>query len=187
VLKGAKPLTGRPGKSLPDVDVEAARAEVEAATGHAPDDFRLASYLMYPQVYLEFVERRKAFGPVDEVPTKAFFYGMEVNEEIAVDIERGKTLIIRYLATGEANEAGLREVFFELNGQPRMVRVEDQGLSRAVRHHPKAGEGDLTQIGAPMPGLVSSIAVAKGETVGAGDVLLTIEAMKMETAVHAEA
>jgi len=187
VLKGAAPLTDRPGRSLPAVDLETTRGQVEEKTGQEVDDFRLASYLMYPQVYLEFVERRKAFGPVDEVPTKAFFYGMEVNEEIAVDIERGKTLIIRYLATGEANEAGLREVFFELNGQPRMVRVEDQGLSRAVRHHPKAGEGDLTQIGAPMPGLVSSIAVAKGETVGEGDVLLTIEAMKMETAVHAEA
>ena len=186
VLKGAEPLTDRPGKSLPPVDIEEARAEVERKTGHAPDDFRLASYLMYPSVYLDFVERRKKFGPVEEVPSKAFFYGMEVNEEIAVDIERGKTLIIRYLATGEPNEAGLREVFFELNGQPRMVKVADASLTRAVTHHPKAQDGDLTQVGAPMPGLVSSIAVKVGETVGEGDVLLTIEAMKMETAVHAE-
>jgi pyruvate carboxylase len=187
VLKGAKPLTGRPGEALAPVDLEEARRQVEEKTGDAPDDFRLASYLLYPQVYLDFVERRKKFGPVEEVPTRAFFYGMEVNEEIAVDIERGKTLIIRYLATSEPNEAGVREVFFELNGQPRLVKVADQGLSKTVRHHPKAADGDLTQVGAPMPGLISSIAVTAGETVREGDVLLTIEAMKMETAVHAEA
>jgi pyruvate carboxylase len=186
VLKGAEPLIGRPGASLPDVDLEETREEVGKKTGRAPDDFRLASYLMYPQVYLDFVERRKKFGPVEEVPSKAFFYGLEVNEEIAVDIEQGKTLVIRYLATGEPNEAGLREVFFELNGQPRMVKVADQNLTKSVKQHPKAQEGDLSQVGAPMPGLVSSIAVKFGETIAEGDVLLTIEAMKMETAVHAE-
>ena len=186
VLKGAKPLTGRPGESLPPVDLEATRAEMETKTGRKMGDYDLASYLMYPQVFLDYIERRRKWGPVEEVPSHVFFYGMEVNEEIAVDIERGKTLIIRYLAVGEPNEAGLREVFFELNGQPRMVKVADTSLGKTVRHAPKAQEGDSRQIGAPMPGLISSVSVKGGDPIKAGDVLLTIEAMKMETTVHAE-
>ena len=120
------------------------------------------------------------------LPTPAFFYGPQVGEELAIDIERGKTLVVRHLAVGEANEKGQRTVFFELNGQPRTVRVQDQNLAATADVQPKAEEGNPAHVAAPMPGLVVSLSVAKGDAVEAGDRLLTIGARKMEPAVYAE-
>jgi pyruvate carboxylase len=115
-----------------------------------------------------------------------FFYGMEPGQEITVDLERGKALIVRYLATSEAHEDGTRTVFFELNGQPRSVRVRD--LSQVAQRPPprKIEPGNTRQVGAPMPGTVTTVAVSAGAKVARGELLLTLEAMKMETAVRAE-
>jgi pyruvate carboxylase len=118
------------------------------------------------------------------LPTPAFFYGLQSGEEITVEIEPGKSLIVRYLTTGELREDGTRTVFFELNGQPREVVVPDRSVEAELHKHPKADPEDANHVAAPMPGKISSVAVRKGQVVKEGERLLSIEAMKMETAVY---
>jgi len=120
------------------------------------------------------------------LPTPVFFYGMEAAEEISVDIEPGKTLIIKFLTVGDPHPDGRRLIFFELNGQPREVLVEDQALGGPTKTRPKAQPGDPLQVAAPMPGLVVSITAAPGEKVAAGQKLCVLEAMKMETTLYSE-
>ncbi len=187
VLKGAAPLTERPGATLPPADLAAERKEAEHRVRRHISERELASYLMYPEVFVDYAKHRRSFGNVAVLPTPVFFYGLEAGEEIAVDIERGKTLIVRYLATGEPDGDGQRTVFFELNGQPRTVKVPDRSLAGSVLAHRKADESEPGQIGAPMPGLIVSVSTSEGQTVDKGDRLFTIEAMKMETAVYAQA
>jgi pyruvate carboxylase len=187
VLKGATPITQRPGALMAPVDLEAVRAEAEAEmTGVTVDDEDLCSYLMYPKVYLDYMGKRRDFGPVRVLPTPTFFYGMEPGEEILVDLRPGVTLVIRLQAISEANEVGEVKLFYELNGQPRTIRIEDK---RFTADHAKAEQADVANpnhVAAPMPGVVGSVAVVAGQAVHAGDMLLTLEAMKMETALHAE-
>jgi pyruvate carboxylase len=185
VLGGREPLTGRPGASLPPLDLAAARAEAEAQIGRPLFDRELASYLMYPAVFIEFAQHQNAYGNVDNLETPVFFYGMEVGQEIAVELERGKTLFVRYAALGEPDDTGLRRVYFELNGQPRTIAVFDKHLKGLKAPPRKAEPGNAHQVGAPMPGQIVKVGVAEGQAVRKGDSLLTIEAMKMQTIVHA--
>jgi len=186
ILKGKKPMTGRPGAHLPPADLEAERAKIQQKLPRPVTDDDLAAYLMYPRVWMDYASDRLLYGDVSILPTPVFFYGMEPGQEISVDIERGKTLIVRYVATSEAHEDGTRTVFFELNGLPRSVRVQDR--SQVARKPPqrKVEPGNVKHVGAPMPGTIATIAVAVGRKVARGDVLATLEAMKMETAVRAE-
>ncbi|SIO01698.1 pyruvate carboxylase [Vannielia litorea] len=186
VLKGEKPLTERPGKSLPPVDIEATRKEASAKLGIELDDEDLNGYLMYPKVFSDYAARHEEYGPVRTLPTDTYFYGMEPADEISVEIDPGKTLEIRLSAVGETNEEGIARVFFELNGQPRTIRIPDRRVAAAVQARPKAELGNDNHIGAPMPGSVASVGVQAGQKVSAGDLLLTIEAMKMETGLHAD-
>lgn len=186
ILKGESPNTERPGAHLPEVDLEAAREEAEQKVHRHLDDYDLASYLMYPQVYTDFAAHRRQYGDVGVLPTPVYFYGPEIGEEIFIDIEKGKRLIVRFLALGEPNEEGERTVFFELNGQPRTVKVPDKSLSSSARVHRKADEANAGHVAAPMPGLVVSLSVAAGDTVAEGDQILTIEAMKMESTLYAD-
>jgi len=186
VLKGAEPLSGRPGARLAAVDLAAARARMQPSLPRPVTDEDLASYLMYPKVWLEYAQERALYGDPGILPTGVFFYGMEPGQEISVDLERGKTLIVRYVATSEPHEDGTRTVFFELNGQPRPVRVSDLSLV-AKRPPPRKVEpGNLRHVGAPMPGVVATVKAVVGARVARGDLLLALEAMKMETAVRAE-
>jgi pyruvate carboxylase len=150
-------------------------------------DRDLASYLMYPKVFVDFAKAADLYGPVGVLPTPVFFYGLPAGEEVPVELEKGKTLVIRTQAIGETDEQGFVRVFFELNGQPRMAKVPDRahGAAGAAARR-KAEDGNPAHVAAPMPGVVSTLAVAAGQAVTAGDVLLSIEAMKMETALHAE-
>ncbi len=186
ILKGEKPLEGRPGASLPPVDLDAARAKAEAATGWSLSQEELYSYLLYPKVFVDYAERRERYGPVSALPTDVFFYGLAPGREVSVELDRGLTLVVRCLAIGETDEEGAVRVFYELNGQPRTVKVENREAAAAVVRRPKADPGNPRHVAAPMPGMVSSVAVAEGRRVTAGDLLMTIEAMKMETALHAE-
>ncbi|SEM53990.1 pyruvate carboxylase [Loktanella fryxellensis] len=186
VLKGEKPLTDRPGKHLTPVDMEAVRAEAEAKVGHAIDDEDLNGYLMYPKVFTDYAARHETYGPVRCLPTRTFFYGMEPGEEISAEIDPGKTLEIRMQAVSDMNEDGEVKVFFELNGQPRTIRVLNRLAAGDRVKNRKAEAGNASQIGAPMPGVVATVAAAVGAKVKAGDLLLTIEAMKMETGIHAD-
>jgi len=171
--------------SLPDVDLEAARQEAEKACGHQIDDNDLASWLMYPKVYREFSDHHRRFGDVSMLPTAAYFYGMADRDEIAVHIGPGKTLVIRMQGTAPAEEEGVIKVFFELNGQPRAMRVEKAGAARREQR-PQADPTNIAHVPAPMPGMVVTVSVKAGQTVRAGDPLVSLEAMKMETQIRAE-
>jgi len=186
ILKGATPLVERPGASLPEVDLEAERAKISQKLPRPINDEDLASYLMYPRVWLDYAAERVHYGDVSVLPTSVFFYGMEPRQEISVSLERGKTLIVLYVTTSEPHEDGTRTVYFELNGQPRSVRVPDK--SQVAKRPPqrKAEPGNPLQLGAPMPGTITTISTALGRKIARGDILATLEAMKMETAVRAE-
>ena len=187
VLKGEAQNTERPGKHLEAVDLGATRAEVSAQMeGKVVDDEDLSGYLMYPKVFLDYMGRHRTYGPVRSLPTKTFFYGMEPSEEITAEIDPGKTLEIRLQAVGETHEDGEVRVFFELNGQPRVIRVPNRNVAAGKAQRPKAEDGNPAHVGAPMPGVVATVAAQAGAQVKEGDLLLTIEAMKMETGIHAE-
>lgn len=186
VLKGEAPITARPGAHMPEVDLEATRAKAGKDLGVALDDEDLNGYLMYPKVFADYVQRDKAYGPVRVLPTRSFFYGMEPGEEISVEIDPGKTLEIRLQAVGETTAEGEVRVFFELNGQPRTIRVPNRGAAAKSPRRLKAEPGNPLHVGAPMPGVVATVAAQAGKPVRAGDLLLTIEAMKMETGIHAD-
>jgi pyruvate carboxylase len=186
-LKGEEPNTGRPGAALPSVDLEETRGDLSAQmNGREIDDEDLSGYLMYPKVFLDYIGRHRIYGPVRVLPTKTFFYGMQPGEEITAEIDPGKTLEIRLQAVGETNQDGEIKVFFELNGQPRVIRVPNRLVKSTTAKRPKVEDENENQIGAPMPGVVASVVVEKGQKVSEGDLLLTIEAMKMETGIHAE-
>ena len=186
VLGGQIAVTGRPGELLPPVDLSAQRAAAEGKVGRPISDFELASYLMYPKVFIDYALDRAAFGDVSALPTAVFFYGMEPGQEINIDLERGKTLIVRYVTTSDAHEDGTRTVFFELNGQPRPIRVADRSQVAKKPPRRKAEAGNLSQVGAPMPGIVATVLVHAGQSLLRGEALLTLEAMKMETTVRAD-
>jgi pyruvate carboxylase len=187
VLKDEKPNTERPGAHLAPVDLEAVRSELSAKLdGREIDDEDLNGYLMYPKVFLDYTERHTTYGPVRTLPTPVFFYGMEPGQEISAEIDPGKILEIRLQAVGDVDDKGEVKVFFELNGQPRVIRVPDRRVAATTQARPKADPGNAEHIGAPMPGVVASIAVTAGQSVKQGDLVLTIEAMKMETGIHAD-
>src|SRR5690606_9090248 len=186
VLKGKAPMTGRPGSYLAPADLGAERDKARAAADMEIDDARLASYLMYPKVFVEFAKAQELYGPTEVLPTPVYFYGLAPADEIMVDLEKGKTMVVQFLGQSEANEKGMVRVFFDLNGQPRSVSVPDRLKAGEIVVRRKATQGDPKQIGAPMPGVISTLAVQAGQKIEAGDVLLSIEAMKMETALHAE-
>jgi pyruvate carboxylase len=186
ILGGRTPLGARPGESMPPADLDQERAAAEARIGRAITANELASYLMYPKVFVDYAAERAAFGDLSTLPSAVFFYGMLAGQEINIDLERGKTLIVRYVATSDAHEDGTRTVFFELNGQPRPVRVADR--SQVARRPPqrKSEAGNPNHVGAPMPGTIATVPVRVGQKLARGDALLTLEAMKMETTVRAE-
>jgi pyruvate carboxylase len=187
VLRGEQPMQGRAGEHLPPVDLEAKRAEAELAIGRKVSDTDLASYLMYPKVFKDYAEHRREFSDVSLLPTSPFFYGLLDREEISIDIDKGKTLVVRQTGRSDTvDEEGKIKVFFELNGQPRTVRVPKAGLAGTGHAKPKAEEGNPNHVGAPMPGMVVTVAVKVGQKVSKGDPLLSMEAMKMETQLTAD-
>ncbi|MEO1140224.1 MAG: biotin/lipoyl-containing protein, partial [Pseudomonadota bacterium] len=186
VLKDEEPITVRPGTLLDAEDLDARRTDLVAKFGDGIDNEDLMGSLMYPKVFDDYMERHMVYGPVRTLPTRTFFYGMETGEEISAEIDPGKTLEIRMVSVGETHEDGEARVFFELNGQPRTIRVPDRRVKDTVAARPKAEVGNANHLGAPMPGAVATVAVQAGQEVKMGDLLLTIEAMKMETGLHAE-
>ena len=186
VLRGQKAMTGRPGETLPPADFEQTAAELEKILSREPSQQDIVSYLLYPKVFQDFTANEQTYGDLSILPTPFFLYGPAIGEELTVDIEPGKTLIIKLLTVGEPHSDGRRTVFFELNGQPRSVSVADTSLEAEVSRRPKADSDDPKQIAAPMPGLVVTVSVKKGDGVQRGQKLLTLEAMKMETTLYAE-
>jgi pyruvate carboxylase len=186
VLKSAhaEAIVGRPGAAIPPADFVGAAHDIQAKARREATEDDVLSYLLYPQVYLDFQKHVVHFGDTSKIPTAQFFYGLQPGEETSIEIERGKTLFVKYLTTGEVREDGTRTVFFELNGQPRAVTVADRSVAASVKRHPKADPDNANHLASPMPGKVSSVAVRRGQDVKAGERLLSIEAMKMETAIY---
>jgi len=184
ILRGQKPMNGRPGAELPPVDLQAAAEKLARETG-ASSGTDLMSYLMYPDVFSKFAAARASYSDLDVLPTSAFFYGLKEGEEITVDLEPGKTLIVRFLTVGDARSDGMRTVFFELNGQPREVEIRDKSIKETAEVRRKADPAKPGEVGAPIPGAVTALHVKPGQTVKQGEPLLVMEAMKMQTSIYA--
>ncbi len=186
ILGGESGFDGRPGETLAPADFEAKARELEELLGRAPTTREVLSSLLYPRVFEDFARFQIEFSDTSGLPTPAFLYGLEQGEEISIDIERGKTLFIKYLATGTVHADGKRSVFFELNGQPRDVLILDKSAEPETVGNVKAEPGDIQQVAAQMPGMVVAVNVEPGTKVSKGQKLLTLEAMKIETTVNSE-
>ena len=186
ILRGRTPLTDRPGATLPPADFEAARTTLQPKLGRVPTDRDVVAYLLYPEVYTKFAEHLATFSDVSVLPTPLFFYGLQKGDEVSVEIEPGKTLIIKFFTVGDPQAEGKRSVFFELNGQPREVLVVDRTLGAVAAARPKAEPGNSKHVAAPMPGAIVAIMVKTGEEVAPGQKLAMLEAMKMQSTIHAE-
>ena len=186
ILRDEQPVSGRPGANLPDADFAQTATDIRPLLDHEPSRREVVSHLLYPQVFDDFANHQQTYADTSILPTPAFLYGLEPGEEIAVDIEPGKTLIVRIQTIGDPHEDGRRTVFFELNGQPREVTVTDRALEPETARRPKAEANNSAHIGATMPGMVVNVAVQSGDSVAKGQKLLMLEAMKMQTIVAAE-
>ncbi|ATU44978.1 pyruvate carboxylase [Acinetobacter junii] len=184
VLKGAAPLSDRPGAIMPAVDLAGEKQKLENMFGHTISEQDLASYLMYPKVFTDFMKHQQKYGRVSSIPSSAFFYGLKEQHPVEVEIEKGKTLEIKLLGRSET-KAGVIDLFVELNGQLRLLQIKQTG-SQDTTTHPQADPSNPNQIGASMPGMISSIPVKAGQSVTKGETLFTIEAMKMELAIKAD-
>jgi pyruvate carboxylase len=185
ILRGAAPLRGRPSANLEPANFKEEKSSLEAKFGHSLRADDVLSYLLYPDVFTRFDKFRQTYSDVSVLPTPAFFYGLKSGEEITVEIESGKSLIIKFLTISEPHPDGTRTLFFELNGQPREVNVRDRALRVVERAHPKADPADPGQVAAPTAGVISGIAVQANHTVERGAKLLTLEAMKMQSNIYA--
>jgi pyruvate carboxylase len=186
ILRDRKPINGRAGEGLPPADFEQALEKVRSFTGREPTRRDALSYLLYPKVYQDYAEHVRAHSDTSVLPTPVFFFGQDAGEEFAVDIEEGKTLIIKFLTVSEPHADGTRTVFFELNGQPRDVSVLDRSLEPSAARAVKADPANPKQVGAAMPGMVVTVAVKAGDEVTKGQKLFTVEAMKMESTINSE-
>jgi pyruvate carboxylase len=185
MLRGETPLRGRPSANLEPVNFPEEKSSLEEKFGHTLRHDDVLSYLLYPDVFTKYDKFRQTYSDVGVLSTPAFFYGLKSGEEVTVEIESGKSLIIKFLTISEPHPDGTRTLFFELNGQPREVNVRDRALRVVERAHPKADPADPGQVGAPTAGIISGVAVQANHTVERGAKLLTLEAMKMQSNIYA--
>lgn len=183
VLGNKKPITGRP--KAPPVDIDETRAHLRKIHGPEDDD-ALYNYLMYPKVFEELIKFSEEYDNVGVIPTPVFFYGLQQNEEVTIDIEEGKRLYVKLISVGDADAEGVRTLTFELNGRSREARVRDKSVQPRGKPRRKADPADAKQVGAPIPAMVSSLTVSVGQKVANGDKLCVLEAMKMQTTLYAQ-
>jgi pyruvate carboxylase len=185
ILRGGRPIRGLPSAGMSAVNFEEEQKKLEEKVGHAIQRDDLLSYLLYPEVFLKYDKFRQTYADVSVLPTPAFFYGLSSGQEITIEIESGKALIVKFLTASDPHPDGTRTLFFELNGQPREVTVRDRSLRVVERAHPKADPADAGQVPAPTAGVISGVAVQANHSVERGAKLLTIEAMKMQSNIYA--
>ncbi|WP_028392982.1 pyruvate carboxylase [Bacillus cihuensis] len=185
ILKGKKPITVRPGELLEPVDFTALQDDLFKELGRPVTSFDVLAYALYPKVFLDYVKTSEQFGDLSQLDTPTFLYGMRLGEEIEVEIETGKTLIVKLVSISQPQADGTRVIYFELNGQARQVTIKDEGIKSSVQTKIKADSKNQSHLGATMPGTVLNVVVQKGEQVKQGDHLIITEAMKMETTVQA--
>jgi len=188
VLKGKPSVEGRPGASLPPLDFEKILSDLKKKYNEfSIRDVDAVSWAMYPKVFEEYKEFRKENSDVSVLPTRQFIHGLDVGEEASVELERGKTLFLKLKAIGDLDKNGEREVYFDLNGLPRTIKVSDKSVAKTKVVREKAVPGLASSIGAPMPGVVIGVKVKEGDQVKVGQSLVVLSAMKMETVVGATA
>ncbi|MGX1264781.1 pyruvate carboxylase [Rossellomorea marisflavi] len=185
ILKGRTPITVRPGELLDDVDFNALKEKLFEDLKRQVTSFDALGYALYPKVFMEYASMVDQFGDISVLDTPTFLFGMRLGEEIEVEIETGKTLIVKLVSIGQAQADGTRVVYFELNGQPREVVIRDESIKSTVAVKMKADPKKESHLGASMPGTVIKVISEKGEKVQKGDHLMITEAMKMETTVQA--
>jgi len=176
-------VNGRPGESLEPLDFEGLGKTLRETYGPSIRDVDVLSAALYPQVFKEFREFHELYSDVSVLPTRNFLARMTVGEEISVEIERGKTLIIKLRAVGEIDDDGSRVVFFELNGRPRSIRVPDKSATSKTKSRERFDPSNPGSIGAPMPGVILEVRTVVGAAIKAGEPLVVLSAMKMETVV----
>ncbi|MCR4673263.1 MAG: pyruvate carboxylase [Lachnospiraceae bacterium] len=182
VLKGEKPITCRPGELLPPADFDEARQALEKYISD-PSEEMIISWLLYPKVVENYCKHRKEYGYIMRMGSHVFFNGLAMGETNQINIEDGKTLVIKYLGLGDRNDNGTRNVIFTLNGARRVVAVDDPFASSDSKKVVMADPDNHEEIGAPIPGMVSKIIVKKGDKVKVNDPVAIVEAMKMETSL----
>lgn len=191
VLKGEKPYTNRPNAHLDAIDFEkefkSFKRKFKKGMGRELEMTDFLSFKLYPKVFTQAYNNHVKFGNVVNIPTKNFFYGMDVGEEIMVELDRGKNVLISLMLRGEPDEAGNVSIFFKINGQLRNVMIKDRSVKVENIQNIKADADDPKQVGAPLQGLLSTVLVKKGQEVKRNQPLFIIEAMKMETTVTANA
>ena len=185
ILKEREAITVRPGELLEDVNFEQLSNELNDKLGRPVTSHEVLSYALYPKVFEEYSRMNKQFGDLSVIDTPEFLYGMRLGEEIEVEIQKGKTLIVKLVSIGEPQADATRVIYFELNGQPREVVIEDMGVESVTVRKQKADPSNDAHIAATMPGTVLKVAVSQGAKVKRGDHLLITEAMKMETTIQA--
>ncbi len=185
ILKGKSPITVRPGELLEDVDFEALRTELQQEIGEEPTSQDTIAYALYPKVFTDYAKVKEQYGDISVLDTPTFLYGMRLGEEKEIEIETGKTLIVKLVSIGHPQSDGTRILSFELNGQPRDVVIKDESIKSSVNAKVKADPKNEGHIAATMPGTVIKVILEKGDKVKRGDHLMITEAMKMETTVQA--
>ncbi|ANE52922.1 pyruvate carboxylase [Flavisolibacter tropicus] len=185
VLKDIKPYTDRPNEHLKPIDMDAEFERFQHRFGDDVTYTDLLSYMLYPKVFEEYYQKRKEYGDVWHIPTLNFFYGLKDDEETLIEIDKGKSILVRLLTCSEPDEDGKRKVFMRLNGQTRIIEIKDQSLKVVVQENEKADPGNRKHIGSPLQGKLSQLLIKEGEEVRANQPLFIIEAMKMETTITA--
>jgi pyruvate carboxylase len=185
VLGDRKPIKGRPGAELKPLNFKKIADELTPKLKHEASLDDVFSHIMYPEVFADYAKKVHASGDLSVLPTPAFFYGMKLGQEVSVEIEPGKTLFIRLMNIGAVDAEGKRAVTFELNGMSRQLSIVDKSVKPTVKARVKADPAKPTEVGAPIPGLVTALSVSVGAKVAKGDKLVTLEAMKMQTTIYA--
>ncbi|MCM3089444.1 MULTISPECIES: pyruvate carboxylase [unclassified Cytobacillus] len=185
ILKDREPITVRPGELLEDADFDAIKEKLFKELGRQVTSFEAIAYALYPKVFMEYIKTCDQFGDISVLDTPTFLYGLRLGEEVEIEIETGKTLIVKLVSIGQPQADGTRIVYFELNGQPREVSIKDESIKDTTAAKAKADPHNESHIAASMPGTVIKLLVEKGEKVEKGDHLMITEAMKMETTVQA--
>jgi pyruvate carboxylase len=183
ILKDIKPFTGRPNDQLKPVDLDASFTEFKSTFGEDVSHTDHLSWLLYPKVFEEYYSRKKEYGEVWHIPTLNFFYGLCDDEEVLIEIDKGKSILVRLLTCSEPDEEGKRKVFMRLNGQTRIIEIQDKNIQPLTEEHQKAEPGNAKQIAAPIQGKLSQVLVKEGDQVKQNQPLFVIEAMKMETTI----
>jgi pyruvate carboxylase len=185
ILKEVKPYTERPNEHLQPVDFEKELEALHKKFDPSLTETDLLSYLLYPKVFEEFYQKRQEYGEVWQIPTLNFFYGLANDEEVLIEIDRGKSILVRLLTCSEPDEDGKRKIFMRLNGQTRIIEVQDRSIKVTAKENLKVDKANEKMIGAPLQGKLSQLLVKEGDVVKRNQPLFVIEAMKMETTIAA--